>query len=333
MKQSKQLQLDRNICEYIRGIAIVFVVLGHILGGQFHLISAHATSLLGMGGVTMFLLLSGYGLFQSYESSGIQFQSYWEKKLQKVFLPYGIITVIFYIYLQLCGNEPGLPTLLLNVLCMDYTRAIDGTMWYLSFLLLWYAVFFCVFYFNGPMIVKIGMLFLVGGAFSNYIFKDLFDQCAWQFSTNAFAFPCGVGLGYLLDLMNQSRISDKWRARLRLFLRIVILSGSLAVLVLGLLQIVQVAYWKYGMAMFVTLYYLLSLPKKEIKVLKWLGASSFIIYLIEGKLIFVWGRYEFLQENPAVYILSYAVATVAVVYMYRFGSSCYRRLACQSKKN
>lgn len=133
--------------------------------------------------------------------------------------------------------------------------------------------------------------------------------------------------------MNQSRISDKWRARLRLFLRIVILSGSLAVLVLGLLQIVQVAYWKYGMAMFVTLYYLLSLPKKEIKVLKWLGASSFIIYLIEGKLIFVWGRYEFLQENPAVYILSYAVATVAVVYMYRFGSSCYRRLACQSKKN
>ena len=59
-------KIKQGPSEYIRGIAIVFVVLGHILGGTFGIINTHTTSILGISGVTIFLLLYGYGIFQSY---------------------------------------------------------------------------------------------------------------------------------------------------------------------------------------------------------------------------------------------------------------------------
>lgn len=77
------LEIKRRPSEYIRGIAIVFVVLGHILGGTFGMIDTHITSILGIGGVTIFLLLSGYGLYQSYQKSGLQGSAYWDKKLKR----------------------------------------------------------------------------------------------------------------------------------------------------------------------------------------------------------------------------------------------------------
>lgn len=319
-------EIKRVPSEYLRGLAIVFVVLGHILGGTFGIIDGHITSILGIGGVTIFLLLSGYGLYQSYQKNGLQGRAYWDKKIEKVFIPYIIITVIFYVYMLLRGIAPGYIALLRNILCIDYTRTMDGTMWYMNFLPIWYLAFFCVFYFKGSTAGKVGFLLLLGFAFRSYWLKDIFKDCAWQFFTNAFAFPLGVGLGYAMDLYNRSRISLKWKARICLLVRIAVFAGSLAVLILCILQIIPIDYWKCGIAMFFVLYSLLSLPKKEFKILKWLGANSFLIYLIEGKLIAIWGQFPFLKGNPVVYLISYAAATVAVVYLYRFGGIFLRRL-------
>lgn len=325
-QMDRVLEIKRVPAEYIRGIAIVFVVLGHILGGTFGIIDTHITSILGIGGVTIFLLLSGYGLYQSYQKNGLQGKTYWDKKIEKVFLPYAVITVIYYLYMMIRGTAPGYPALLRNILCIDYARTMDGTMWYMSFLPLWYLAFFCVFYFKGATAGKVGMLVLLGLAFHSYWLKDTFGPCAWQFSTNAFAFPCGVALGYSMDLYNRSCISPKWKAWICLLLRIGVFAGSLVVLMLSILQTIQIAYWKCGIAVFFVLYTLLSLPKKEIKVLKWLGASSFLIYLIEGKLIAIWGQFKFLKGNLVVYLVSYAAVTVAIVYLYRFGSMLLGRL-------
>lgn len=314
------LEIKRTPSEYIRGIAIVFVVLGHILGGTFGIINTHITSILGIGGVMIFLLQSGYGLYQSYQKNGLQGRTYWNKKLEKVFLPYSIITGIYYLYMMLRGTAPGYVALLRNILCIDYTRTMDRTMWYMSFLLLWYIAFFCVFYFKGATVVKVSMLLLFGLAFHSYWLKDTFEQCAWQFSTNAFAFPFGVALGYAMNLYNRSRICAKWKARFSLLLRVGVFTGSLAILILSILQTVQISYWKCGIAMFFVLYTLLSRPKKEIKVLKWLGNNSFLIYLIEGKLITIFEQFKFLKNNPFVYIVLYIAATVVIVFLYRYSS-------------
>lgn len=166
---------------------------------------------------------------------------------------------------------------------------------------------------------------LLGLAFRSYWLKDTFQQCAWQFSTNALSFPCGVALGYVEDLYNRSRIPPKWKAWICLLLRIGVFAGSLAVVVLCVMQTVQIPYWKCGIAIFFVLYTLLNLPQKEIKVLKWLGASSFLIYLVEGKLIAIWGQFGFLKRNPIIYLLSYAAAMVILVCLYRFGCALLGR--------
>ena len=326
LKTECTFEIKRLPSEYLRGLAITFVVLGHILGGTFGVIDTHITSILGIGGVTIFLLLSGYGLYQSYRKNGLQGKAYWDKKIEKVFWPYAVITVIFYIYMLFRGNAPGSGALVSNILCVDYTRTMDGTMWYMSFLLIWYLAFFCVFFFKGPLAGKIFMLMLIGYAFQNYWLKDIFKGCAWQFSTNALAFPLGVALGYLMELYNRSRICDKWKSAICLLVRIGIFAGSLAVLLLTITKIRLFSYWVCGVAMFFVLYTLLSLPKSVCRPLKWLGANSFMIYLIEGKLIDIWGYFHLFENNLALYLLSYAAASVVCIYLYRYGVSLFRRI-------
>lgn len=318
-QKESNMEINRLVSEYIRGIAIVFVILGHILGGVFEIIDGHITNTLGIGGVNIFLLLSGYGLYKSYRKEGMHGKLYWDKKIKRVFCPYAIITVIYYLYMMLQGFAPGFPALLSNILCLDYSRTMDGTMWYMSFLLLWYLAFFAVFYFKGAMIGRIGMLLLLACSFRAYWLKEIFDECAWQFSTNAFAFPCGVGLGYLMDLLNNFQISEKNRRYLFTIIRATVFLASMATLVVGILQIVFIDYWICGIALFFVLYTVLSLPKKEIKLLKWLGINSFLIYLIEGKLIALWGQFRVINESIAAYLFSYVAAIIVTVYLYHFG--------------
>lgn len=325
-KTESKFEFKRLPSEYLRGFAILFVVLGHILGGNFGIIDTHITSILGIGGVSIFLMLSGYGLYQSYRQNGLQGRAYWDKKIEKVFLPYTIITVIYYFYMRFQHFAPGADALFANILCIDYDRTMDGTMWYMSFLLIWYLAFFCVFYFKGPQIIKVSVLALLGFSFRNYWQKEVFLECSWQFSVNALTFPLGVGMGYLMELFNRSRICEKWKAAICLAVRIGVFVGSLAVLVLTVTKIRLFSYWVCGVAMFFILYTLFSLPKKEVKVLKWLGASSFMIYLIEGKLIVIWSQFRLFPDSPTLYLLSYAIATVAIVYLYRYGEILLRRL-------
>lgn len=266
---------DRVTSEYLRGIAIVFVVLGHILGGQFGIFGAHITAILGTGGVSIFLLLSGYGLYQSYRKNGMETKSYWNKKLEKIFVPYAVVTIVYYLYLMLCGITPGFAKLFENILCIDYARTMDGTMWYMSFLLLWYIAFFLVFLFQGSLIGKVVMLFLLGCAFRTGWLEATFGKCAWQFSENAFSFPIGVGFGYLMDLFNHARLTEKRKAVLCAFIRVAVFAGSLAVLVLGALKVFAISYWKCGLAMFFVLYGLLSLLKKGLCVFEVAGREFF----------------------------------------------------------
>lgn len=326
LNKNCMLEIKRTPSEYIRGIAIAAVVLEHILCGVFGVISGHLASIFGIGGVTIFLLLSGYGLYQSYCKNGLQGKTFWNKKMQKVFIPYAVITVVFYLYMMVRGDAPAYPALLKNILCIDYARTIDSTMWYMSFQLIWYAAFFCVFYFNGPRIGKLALLMLLGLCFSGYWLKGTFLDCAWQFAMNAFAFPLGVGLGYVTDLFNRAPICEKRKGLICMLIRIVVFAGSLTVLILAICKVIQISYWKWGLVLFFVLYTLLSLPKREIKILKWLGKNSFMIYLVEGKLISIFTLLPALKENVALYLLCYAVAVVAVVYLYRFGTFLFDRV-------
>jgi len=326
---SKPFILQREVTEYLRAIAILAVVVGHILGGKFGLISTDVTAILGIGGVTVFLLLSGYGLYSSYCSNGINGKEYWSKKICKVFIPYAVITIVYFVYMFLRGRSVGLIVLLNNILCIDYTRSIDGTMWYMSFLLIWYLLFFMVFYFRFPKSAKVVLLFLFSTAFVRYWMHDIFGDCSWQFSANAYAFPCGVLLGYLFEKL--SVLSSRFKLHnLKKYGKIVLFGICAVLFVCTVMGAVHLEYYQYGIVLFAILYFVFSEIKFSIKPLKWIGRNSFLIYLIEGKLITVMGAVKWFDSKPIVYCLVYAVALVAFVFLYhlvaKLLNKVYRKL-------
>lgn len=79
--------LSYPISNLLRGIAILLVVLQHV-SGQLE------TNIFTPGGtgVAIFLLLSGFGLNESFKKKG--FMSFWENRVCKVFIPYFLLITI-----------------------------------------------------------------------------------------------------------------------------------------------------------------------------------------------------------------------------------------------
>lgn len=118
--------LSRDDVTKIKAIAILFVLFGHtqqILWG-------------GAGGVAMFLIVSGYGIAESYMNKGLAL--YWNKRIKGVWLPYFAAAV-----LKLLGMWRGGRIYIAATLAgVDFSLNIDGTMWYISFIFLWYLIFY-----------------------------------------------------------------------------------------------------------------------------------------------------------------------------------------------
>lgn len=90
-------------------------------------------------GVGIFLLLSGYGLTQSYIKSGII--GFFKKRLLAVILPYSIVMIIWIFVDYILGNKYRILTIGTSILGLNFKSVIDVTMWYISFLILWYIAF------------------------------------------------------------------------------------------------------------------------------------------------------------------------------------------------
>lgn len=107
----------------LKGVGILFILWGHAgLAWKFPGIQWVAAV-----GVSLFLLLSGYGIAASWKRGGLE--HYWSKRLRKVLLPYlvvfGVLSVLFGDSLQTT---------------LEYLSVIKGH-WYIAYILGCYALF------------------------------------------------------------------------------------------------------------------------------------------------------------------------------------------------
>lgn len=119
--------LDIQSTNCIKGIAILFILVGHI-AGTFHTVVFTPLPALG---VSLFLMCSGYGLSQSYKSKGLN--NFWGKKISRVLLPYAIVITLLVIFRRY------------DIDLIHYILEITGlkTMyWYVAYQIKWYLVFF-----------------------------------------------------------------------------------------------------------------------------------------------------------------------------------------------
>ena len=81
--------LSRSNTQALKGIAAIFIFVFHIL------LEYNITPLLNVWGaffVSIFLILSGYGIEESFRKNGLK--DYWKKRMKKVILPF-----VFFVYI------------------------------------------------------------------------------------------------------------------------------------------------------------------------------------------------------------------------------------------
>lgn len=109
----------------IRGLAILMVILMHS-SCNFGL---RIFTPLGGIGVALFLILSGYGLTESYKRKGLHF--FWKSKFNKIWIPYAIVLTVCTIW-----SSSFKPYVIVQY-CL-----IDSLFWYISFLFYNYILFY-----------------------------------------------------------------------------------------------------------------------------------------------------------------------------------------------
>lgn len=109
----------------IRGIAILMVILMHS-SCNFGL---KIFTPLGGIGVALFLILSGYGLTESYKRKGLLV--FWKSKFSKIWIPYAIVLTVCTIW-----SLSFKPYVIVQY-CL-----IDSPFWYISFLFYNYILFY-----------------------------------------------------------------------------------------------------------------------------------------------------------------------------------------------
>ena len=308
------MTIGRDETNRIKGIAIVFVLVPHVISNYFQEEipgGIYLRTLMGITACFLFLFVSGYGMFQSFEKKGLK--EFWDKKIRSVFFPYWIITILYvFMFIPTLGPQK----LWTNLLCIDYLRQVDGTMWYMSFYLLWMIAFFVAFKLNIPTWFRIVLLFLVGWWFM-MCGLDQFQDCAWQFKRNPFSFPVGILAGWI-----SVRILKGWQIR-RWWMKAILLIGACTAFVFLYREEVDTAdrYLLLGILFVIILHSFFNLVcfRRLDFFLEKIGESSFMLYLIEGKLFTVVAR--ILPESPSwlrfILFVSFCILIVVLVSVFK----------------
>ena len=171
-----------DITNFLRGFAILIIIIMHSSGN----LDVHGLSSLGGIGVSLFLILSGYGLAESYKKKGLT--DFFQKKIFRICLPYAL----FVILVTCCKQEwDKIISLgfLLDIFCLNTSY------WFISFLIYNYALFWLTKRIHNKWIT-IFIFGLFGGLIIMYDQRIRAEQ--------VLAFPSGLLLSYYKDVIGKN---------------------------------------------------------------------------------------------------------------------------------
>ncbi|MCI9259426.1 MAG: acyltransferase [Romboutsia sp.] len=290
--------LTKNTTNNLKAVAIILVILGHL----------GFINRSGAWGVGIFLLLSGYGLTQSYVKSGII--GFFKKRLLAVILPYSIVMLIWIFVDFILGNKYSISTIATSILGVNFKSVIDVTMWYIPFLILWYIIFFLTFKSLKNNYFKIITMFIFSCIIYYYVYK-LFDQNVGV-RLYTLLFPIGVLLGFLFS--KELNISEKM---LKSTLGHIIIF-SFILFEISLNRSNDYRYYTLSIIMFsvMIISIFMIMQNFESKILSFIGNISFELYLFEGVFI---NKYNFIFEcinNKFLSVVTYFILIFVLSSIY-----------------
>lgn len=294
MENIKQYPILTKACtDQLKGIAIVLVILCHL--HIYNIINFPFVKYAGAWGVAVFLLLSGYGLVQSYLINGIE-KNYFRRRFNKIIPAYFIIT-----FLWICLDVfvfhkfYTVKTIFMALVGLNFSRSIDSSMWYLTFILLWYVIFYIVFKIPINNLFKVALLLLASCIFMFHSHYDNFTTSInYQFKLHSCTFPLGVCLGLYYAKM-LSVIKDKATI-------IISITGILSICLFLITSFLFAIYPKVIIHFFqnilfavgcIIIFMLLDRYEIKSKILMFIGSISYEMYLFE---------YAFIKKYPILSI-------------------------------
>ncbi|HDR6821985.1 acyltransferase [Bacillus cereus] len=281
--------LNKNWSNQLKGIAIILVILGHLQ------ILSHA----GAWGVAIFLIVSGFGLTQSYLKSGIN--NFFKKRVSKVLVPYSIVTLIWVVIDAFIGIKHSISSTILALIGINLNEEFDKSMWYITFILMWYIIFYITFKLIRNNRIRIIVLFVFSIMF--YKFSSIFPSSVGV-GLYVLEFPIGVLLG-----LTYKRIIDIKINKLK------IIQSILTICCFGLFFVLYTQFDSYKAYLLESLFFalgsisafgMLSLYSVKMKVIEWIGIISFEIYLFE---------FVFISNYKFIFDLSLNIWVERLIYL------------------
>lgn len=252
----------------------------------------------GAIGVEIFLVLSGYGIYQSYVSK--KFSNYWISKFKKVWFPYfvwEILTLMFYCVTSIKSFE--------GVSCMKIVESVSGitsyniidkTMWYIPFVFIGYFLFWIIA--NIVQDNKLVLVFTITSVILAILAAiGLFPRYtgAWLY---VFGMPIGVGYSWLVY---KEKKCNK-----------IVIIALLGLLLWPIAQKNVLLYVGFvtAVGLSITILPNIGIHLIDNRILKWIGKNSYFIYLCEAVAIDTMG-YMFPSMN--IYVRDIMIMGVIVL--------------------
>jgi peptidoglycan/LPS O-acetylase OafA/YrhL len=145
LKKKPSTLLDFSQTEQLRGLSMLFVIIGHF---WYHVCNENSPFLVfGDYAVTLFLLLSGFGLMSSNMTRQVTAREFFLKRIRKIFIPYWLVTVGIiiadYILLQKSYHVHELLITSAGINISKTLHYFDYARWFITLLLISYLAFFC----------------------------------------------------------------------------------------------------------------------------------------------------------------------------------------------
>ena len=190
------------ISNFIKCVACIVIALHHYsqFGIDKGFISGPIYSVFrSVGGdlsVTLFFLLSGYGLMASESKKHLDFLDFMKKRFWRLLKPFWIANILFVFIYWILGTP--------NIATSSFSNAIlscigivtfDGTMWFVHVLSLLYIFFAISIQVKDKALLVTSVLTLV------FIVVSILCGMGSHFWSSAFAFPAGMALSLYKDTL------------------------------------------------------------------------------------------------------------------------------------
>ncbi len=136
-----------ELVNFMKGIAIMGVVLYHLISGYLNVPSIIKTaSSFGGAGVHIFIVCSGFGLAVSFLNRNMNWFEFIKKRFTKIYIPYIVIVLVsFCVPFMYTGNDRGMALLshifMYKMFVPQYESSFGPQFWYISTIFQFYFVF------------------------------------------------------------------------------------------------------------------------------------------------------------------------------------------------